>query len=95
MYTEHVQVGSTGLPSVAPSASSASSASGTGFSTALPTPTTSATAARRSRFGGSSSMENLAALNSPAGETSAAQASRDKRFSLFNSCEFRNLTFEE
>ena len=77
-----VQVGSTALPSVAPSASSASSTSGTGFSSAMPTPTASATAARRSRFGGSSSMENLAALDVPAGTT------RDKRFSLFNSCKF-------
>ena len=78
-----LQVGSAALPSVAPSASSASSTSGTGLSTAMPTPTVSATAARRSRFGGSSSMENLAALDTTA---AAAQATRDKRFSLFNSC---------
>ncbi|DBA79173.1 hypothetical protein WJX77_004780 [Trebouxia sp. C0004] len=77
------RVGSTSPP-VAPSASSAS---GTGFSTGLPTPTVSATAARRSRFGGysSRSLENLAALDVPAGDMMAGQVNRDKRFSLFNS----------
>ena len=86
-----MQVGST--PSVAPSASSASSTSGTGFSTGLPTPTVSATAARRSRFGGASSrsLENLAALDTPGGELTAAHVNRDKRFSLFNSCRFSCL----
>ncbi len=82
-----MQVGSA-TPSVAPSASSASSTSATGFSTGLPTPTGSATAARRSRFGGysSRSLENLAALDVPAGDIMAGQVNRDKRFSLFNSC---------
>lgn len=87
-----MQVGSA-TPSVAPSASSASSTSGTGFSSGLATPTVSATAARRSRFGGysSRSLENLAALDVPAGDTMAGQVNRDKRFSLFNSCKFPAL----
>ena len=82
-----MQVGSA-TPSVAPSASSASSTSGTGFSTGLPTPTVSATAARRSRFGGysSRSLQNLAALDVPTGDVMTGQVNRDKRFSLFNSC---------
>jgi len=87
-----MQVGSA-TPSVAPSASSASSTSATGFSTGLPTPTGSATAARRSRFGGysSRSRENLAALDVPAGDIMAGQVNRDKRFSLFNSCKLPAL----
>ncbi len=87
-----MQVGSAS-PSVAPSASSASSTSATGFSTGLPTPTGSATAARRSRFGGysSRSRENLAALDVPAGDIMAGQVNRDKRFSLFNSCKLPAL----
>ncbi|KAL3137850.1 hypothetical protein ABBQ38_005103 [Trebouxia sp. C0009 RCD-2024] len=78
------RVGSSSTPSVAPSASSASSTSGTGLSTAVPTPsgTSATTAARRSRFGASSSTDNLVALDLPA---APAQATRDKRFSLFNS----------
>ena len=88
MACDAMQVGGSLSPSVAPSASSKSSTSGAGFSSAMPTPTTSATAARRSRFGGASSrsLENLAALDTPAGDMTAAQASRAQRFSLFNSC---------
>lgn len=86
MLVLYLQVGST--PLVAPSASSASSNSGT--STTLVTPiasaTGSATAARRSRFGGrSQSVENITALDAAA--DAAAQNVRGNRFSMFNAGE--------